>query len=188
MGNELDLPEEVFARLVEVSRTVAGAEGLELLEIEPAKAQEEEVATEPAKGQVDAGAVVTVGDYVSALVEAMGSLSDVMPARMPGKVTFTTMHGAKGLTADVVYVLQVEDEVIPGEAVGHEFDESRRLLYVSLTRARKKLVVCACSYRTGPQRFSGGSESERRHLSRFIRDYGLNAQTIAQYIADREPD
>jgi DNA helicase-2/ATP-dependent DNA helicase PcrA len=186
LSNELALPEEIFARLVEVSRTVAGAEGLELLELEPVEAPEEGEGTEPIEGSSDTDSAATVDDYVQALVEAMGSLSDVMPARMPGKVTFTTMHGAKGLTADIVYVLQVEDEVIPGDAIGHEFDESRRLLYVSLTRARKRLVVCACTFRTGPQRFSGGSESERRHLSRFLKDYGLKAQTIATYLADRE--
>jgi superfamily I DNA/RNA helicase len=90
-----------------------------------------------------------------------------------------------GTLADIVYVLQVEDEVIPGEAKGHEFDESRRLLYVSLTRAKKRLVVCACTRRTGPQRFAGQSIAEQRHLSRFVVNYGLTAQTITEYLQAR---
>lgn len=108
---------------------------------------------------------------------------DAAPSRLEGRVTFTTMHGAKGLTADTVFVLQAEDEVIPGDATGAYLDEARRLLYVSLTRARKKLVIGACTRRTGPQRFVGQQEIENRQLTRFLADYGLSAQTIEQYLA-----
>jgi superfamily I DNA/RNA helicase len=97
-------------------------------------------------------------------------------------VTFTTMHGAKGLTADVVFVLQAEDEVIPGEAVGPDLDEARRLLYVSLTRAKRKLIVTACRQRIGAQRYVGQQVAINRNLTSFLRDYGLEGLTIAQYL------
>ncbi|HSO50355.1 MAG TPA: UvrD-helicase domain-containing protein [Acidimicrobiia bacterium] len=109
---------------------------------------------------------------------------DEYQPRLEGRVTFTTMHGAKGLTADTVIVLQAEDEVIPGDGTGAYLDEARRLLYVSLTRARKKLVIGACRRRIGPQRFVGEQEIEKRQLTRFLADYGLMAQTIEQYLAD----
>ena len=91
----------------------------------------------------------------------------------------------KGLTADTVYVLQAEDEVIPGGATGHELDESRRLLYVSLTRAKRRLLICACNRRVGPQRFAGQTEAEQRHLTRFLSGYVLKGQTIGQYLKSR---
>jgi superfamily I DNA/RNA helicase len=63
-----------------------------------------------------------------------------------------TMHKAKGLSASAVFVVGVEDEYIPGRG---EVDEERRLLYVSLTRARKYLFITYCKNRVGQQRHSG---------------------------------
>lgn len=124
----------------------------------------------------------TTTDFVQELVLAMTNLGDTLPARIAGSVTITTMHGAKGLSADLVIVLQAEDEVIPNGGQGTDYDESRRLLYVSLTRARKKLVVAACTQRTGPQRFAGQEEVVQRSLTRFLRDYGLSGLTVARYL------
>jgi superfamily I DNA/RNA helicase len=65
-------------------------------------------------------------------------------------VKIVTLWGAKGLTADFVYVIGLADEAVPGpwnsDDTGHttEADHNReqlRLLYVSLTRAKKALVV-----------------------------------------------
>lgn len=121
-------------------------------------------------------------DFLQDLVVAMTGLGDTLPATDPGFVTITSMHGAKGLDADVVIVLQVEDEVIPGEAVGVEMDEARRLLYVSVSRAKRQLLVTACHQRTGPQRYVGQREIEPRTLSRFVRDFGLVAVSIEEYL------
>lgn len=173
LSDGLGLPQDAFNHLLELTRAIAGVEALELEDSEPGEDESRARDTAPA-------------DYSLALIEAMGSLSDAMPAALPGRVTFTTMHGAKGLTAETVYVLQAEDEVLPGDASGHEFDEALRPLYVSLTRAKERLVVSACTRRTGPQRFSGQSESEVRHLTRFLDAYGLKAQTIETYLTDRQ--
>jgi superfamily I DNA/RNA helicase len=120
--------------------------------------------------------------FAQAMAGSMSKVADTLPPTYPGFVTITTMHGAKGLSADVVFVLQAEDEALPGDAVGIAYDESRRLLYVSLTRARRKLFIGACERRSGPQRFIGEAEVVRRNLTRFLRDYGLVAETARQYI------
>ncbi len=60
-----------------------------------------------------------------------------------------TLWGAKGLTADYVYLVGLVDEALPGkhdeESTGLNeaewLDEQRRLLYVSLTRAKRALVM-----------------------------------------------
>lgn len=64
-------------------------------------------------------------------------------------IRIVTLWGAKGLTADYVYLLGLVDEALPGpydaESTGlseaDHLDEQRRLLYVSLTRSKNALVV-----------------------------------------------
>jgi DNA helicase-2/ATP-dependent DNA helicase PcrA len=56
----------------------------------------------------------------------------------------STMHSAKGLEFDVVYVIHAADGNIPSDmATGNaaEIEEERRLLYVACTRAREQLYV-----------------------------------------------
>jgi len=80
------------------------------------------------------------------------SLGDKEQEREIGKVAIMTMHQAKGLTADAVILAGAEDELIPGR---NKRDEDRRLLYVSLTRAKKHLYVTYCQKRLPPQSYTG---------------------------------
>lgn len=120
-------------------------------------------------------------DYAQLLRAAVTKVGTTLPTAQEGKVTLTTMHGAKGLTADVVVALQVEDEELPGRAeTAPEVAESRRLLYVSLTRATTYLYMSACRRRTGAARYRGSADGPGRSLSRFLRDVGLVAITPTQ--------
>ena len=86
-------------------------------------------------------------------------------------VNILTMHRAKGLTAEAVIIAAAEDQYIPGRAVGQAIDDERRLLYVSLTRARHHLFVTYCDRRNGSQRYTGrDSGRASRSLSRFLID------------------
>lgn len=64
-------------------------------------------------------------------------------------VTLITMHNTKGLEYDTVFCVGLEDEIIPGR--NKEDDESkeeeRRILYVAMTRARKKLYLSYATLR-----------------------------------------
>jgi DNA helicase-2/ATP-dependent DNA helicase PcrA len=97
------------------------------------------------------------------------SLGDVEQEKERGKVSIMTMHQAKGLSADAVILAAAEDEYIPGREKGEAVDDERRLLYVSLTRARKYLYVTFCQRRMGQQSYSGRRPSERRRaFTRFL--------------------
>ncbi|XP_071934339.1 ATP-dependent DNA helicase SRS2-like protein At4g25120 isoform X2 [Coffea arabica] len=64
-------------------------------------------------------------------------------------VTLTTIHQSKGLEWDVVFIIKVNETEIPllhesngvTNEKGSSVEEERRLLYVAMTRARKKLFI-----------------------------------------------
>lgn len=60
-------------------------------------------------------------------------------------VSVCTIHGAKGLEWNTVFVARVNEGVLPMPSEdGKDEDEERRLLYVAMTRARQKLYLsCA---------------------------------------------
>lgn len=89
----------------------------------------------------------------------------------PNAVNILTMHKAKGLTAKAVIIAAAEDQYIPGRGQGDALDDERRLLYVSLTRAKHHLFVTYCEKRTGPQRHTGRDSGKlKRDLTQFLRD------------------
>ncbi len=60
------------------------------------------------------------------------------------RVSLMTMHSAKGLEFPTVYIAGAEDGLFPGlKSIGDdgEMEEERRLCYVAITRARKKLYI-----------------------------------------------
>ncbi len=70
------------------------------------------------------------------------------------KVSLMTIHAAKGLEFENVYIVGMEEGLFPGEMSAQnpkELEEERRLFYVAITRAKKELVI---SYAT--QRYRWG--------------------------------
>lgn len=66
-------------------------------------------------------------------------------------VRLMTVHAAKGLEFDTVFIVGLEDGLFPHGGRGNEGrdeEEERRLFYVALTRARKKLFLTFASART----------------------------------------
>ena len=66
-------------------------------------------------------------------------------------VTLMTMHSAKGLEYNVVFIVGMEDGLFPSKKSIFENDdveEERRLCYVGITRARKKLYLTNAKQRT----------------------------------------
>jgi DNA helicase-2/ATP-dependent DNA helicase PcrA len=86
-------------------------------------------------------------------------------------VNILTMHKAKGLTAQAVVIVGADDELIPGKVDSEqELGDERRLLYVSLTRARHQLFVTYARTRRDQQAYYGRSSQGYRQLTEFLRD------------------
>ena len=60
-------------------------------------------------------------------------------------VILSTIHGAKGLEFDTVFLIDIVDDEIPGSnnASDAELEEERRIFYVGMTRARENLYIFA---------------------------------------------
>ncbi len=86
-------------------------------------------------------------------------------------VNIITMHKAKGLTAKGIIIIGAEDEIIPGKSYGESEGDERRLLYVSLSRAKHFLAITHCNKRTKSQKYTGREPGKsRRRLTRFLTD------------------
>lgn len=82
-------------------------------------------------------------------------------------VTLMTIHASKGLEFTNVFVVGVEEDLLPSSMANgtlSEIEEERRLLYVAITRAKR---YCMLSYATS--RFKNG-EPKVCTASRFLRD------------------
>lgn len=82
----------------------------------------------------------------------------------------STIHSAKGLEWDAVYVLNATDGHIPSDMSTRspeEIEEERRLFYVALTRAKRHLTVCHPE-RYYISRYSGDPHNRVAQLSRFL--------------------
>lgn len=87
------------------------------------------------------------------------------------KINILTMHKAKGLESKVVIIAAAEDEFIPYNVDGSSISEERRLLYVSLTRAKERLYITYCDRRTGSQLYLGRNKGRlNRSLTRYLLD------------------
>ena len=87
-------------------------------------------------------------------------------------VSLMTMHGAKGLEFDTVFVIGGNEGVTPYRKakLDEEIEEERRMFYVAMTRAKRKLVISYVKTKNGkelsPSRFVEElllKEGESRH-------------------------
>jgi superfamily I DNA/RNA helicase len=77
-------------------------------------------------------------------------LADSQDNQAPGdgfkknEVTLMTLHASKGLEFDHVFLIGMEEELLPHKKTiqdNSDINEERRLCYVGITRARKKLIM-----------------------------------------------
>ena len=105
------------------------------------------------------------------------------------KVTLMTIHSAKGLEFKNVYVVGLEEDLFPSQMMlssRADLEEERRLFYVAITRAEKKLTFSYATtrYRFGklkscePSRFLTEMDQSYFRMSRRYVGEPVSAQTV----------
>lgn len=57
------------------------------------------------------------------------------------EVQMMTLHACKGLEFPLVFLLGLEEDLLPHAKLGQDVDEERRLFYVGVTRAKERLIL-----------------------------------------------
>lgn len=85
-------------------------------------------------------------------------------------VALMTMHGAKGLEFQAVFLPTLTEGVVPHEKglIAGQSEEERRLFYVAMTRAREKLCLSCV----------GGRYGRETEPSRFLAELGLDIKAL----------
>ena len=147
--------------------------------------------------RTEANRMIEDADQELALDELVARLRNRIASREPigledaPDIRIVTLWGAKGLTADYTYLVGLCDEALPGRfdpessglLEGEYLLEQLRLLYVSLTRAKRALVISrATKIRRGEVPALGLRHSADRnrwwqylHRCRFLDDIARDA-------------
>jgi uvrD/REP helicase len=97
------------------------------------------------------------------------------------RITLMTLHGAKGLEFDTVYLAGMEEGLFPSamsSITREDLEEERRLAYVGITRAKKNLILTSAK-----QRMING-ETRYSLLSRFVNE--IPRDLLDKHILDTE--
>jgi DNA helicase-2/ATP-dependent DNA helicase PcrA len=137
----------------------------------------EEEATEEARGRLAnleellnaAADAAERGESLRDFLDHAALLSDADSVDSRAQVSLLTMHNAKGLEFPIVFLAGAEEGLFPHsrslDSAG-SMEEERRLCYVAMTRAEKKLYLSWARYR---RRFGGG-QPEASIRSRFLKE------------------
>ncbi len=109
------------------------------------------------------------GETLADFLDRAALVSDADNYDEHARVTLLTLHSAKGLEFDHVFLVGLEEGVFPhsrSSARKEELEEERRLCYVGMTRARKTVTLTRAVYR----RISGKARLESSAPSRFLRE------------------
>ncbi len=117
---------------------------------------------------------------------SLGAETDALDPRAEA-ITLLTLHGAKGLEFDVVFLAGCERGLLPLRLAGPAVDaaEERRLLFVGMTRARDRLLLTCAARR---RRHGSGEAAGRSPFLTAIDPElpGLTGPRRARRAADRQ--
>ncbi|MFQ5349818.1 MAG: ATP-dependent helicase [Thermoanaerobaculia bacterium] len=101
-------------------------------------------------------------DTLSEFLDHVALVTDIDTWHRDRGLTLMTLHSAKGLEFDAVAVAGLEEGLLPhanSQGEPDDLEEERRLLYVGMTRARKRLFLGCCRRRRIAGRYQDQEES-----------------------------
>ncbi len=106
----------------------------------------------------------TLNGFLDRLTLSASDGPDAEDAKRRQAVTLMTLHASKGLEFPRVFLVGLEENLLPHtrSVVEDTIEEERRLAYVGITRAQKVLKISWCGER------ARGAGAVKRHPSRFL--------------------
>lgn len=118
-----------------------------------------------------------IADYL----QSISLYTDADEQRTGNAVRLMSLHASKGLEFDVVYMIGLEQGILPHDKAVKDrgdrgLDEERRLCYVGFTRAKKLLRVTWCEQRAGNYARSRQAGYVASRPSQFLLESGLMSE------------
>lgn len=124
------------------------------------------------------------------------TLKPNVESEQTGSVKLMTLHNSKGLEFPAVFVVGIEEDLLPhvnSRGSNEKVEEERRLFYVGMTRAKQKLYLCRCLFRSiwGQERTQRKSrfleEIDPSTLVKAGKKIGFEKQAPKEEFIDDEP-
>jgi DNA polymerase III epsilon subunit family exonuclease len=140
--------------LEEVIERLGGRVLMERIRAERPMAERYPAAIERLRTLVEASRGETLAQQIDDVLSRAALSTSAGIDTDPNRINLLTLHSTKGLEFSRVYIVGVENHQLPGwkaleEGAEEEIQESRRLLYVGMTRARDRLVLTRAAFRSG---------------------------------------
>lgn len=114
---------------------------------------------------ITTGNADTAGKTAPAVAAGIAGEADTASAAPAPGIRIMTMHASKGLEFDTVFLPDLNEGILPGRraVTDADIEEERRLFYVAMTRAKKRLVLL----------YLTGTKENPRVPSRFLAPLGI---------------
>ena len=128
------------------------------------------------KERADKGEIASINELLNEI--SLQSEQDEVEGEC---VYLMSIHASKGLEFDAVFIVGLEDGFFPILSEDGDIEEERRLAYVAITRAKKRLFLS-----TTNSRFYRGSRSYNLQTSKFLGETGVLDENELEVIFEPE--
>lgn len=156
-----------------ISEAISSTGYLSFLEEDPETAQDRKENVNELIGKAAEWEIETEAPSLVKFLEELSLRSNVEKENFAPSIKLMTLHNSKGLEFDVVFLVGLEEDLFPhinAKDNPKAIEEERRLCYVGMTRAKRKLYLASALYR-----FMWGT-------ARFMRPSRFLKEIPAQYL------
>ncbi|MBX7066549.1 MAG: UvrD-helicase domain-containing protein [Parachlamydiales bacterium] len=133
-----------------ISEVVAATRYMAFLDEDPETAQDRKENVDELIGKAAEWEQEAENPSLTKFLEELSLRSNVEENNFAPSVKLMTLHNSKGLEFDVVFLVGLEEDLFPHVNTKDDpkaIEEERRLCYVGMTRAKRKLYLCSTTYR-----------------------------------------
>lgn len=133
-----------------ISEVVSATRYMSFLEEDPETAQDRKENVDELIGKAAEWEQEAESPSLLKFLEELSLRTNVEENQFIPSIKMMTLHNSKGLEFDVVFLVGLEEDLFPHVNTKDDpkaIEEERRLCYVGMTRAKRKLYLCSTTYR-----------------------------------------